>query len=98
MERQERERLKALAKPTVHLNGTSRASLVEGYLKASLALDRALGALGLTYPNGRDFYVQGEGALKRAQLEHDDRLTRVRSVLEEVRAIGEELALEERQH
>ena len=52
--------------PTIHMNGTGRDALVQGYLDCVGALDDALKALGETMPHGRDYYIQGPGALTAA--------------------------------
>lgn len=44
--------------PTVHLNGTSRAELEEGYRNACEALKAAYDALAAATCNARDYYVQ----------------------------------------
>ena len=84
-----------LTRPTVHLNGTSRKELAEGYYAAVIALTAALDVLGHSppAPHGRDYYPQGDDAIHRATEEHRDRIKRVTSVLEEMREIGEELVL-----
>lgn len=61
--------------PTVHMNGTSRADLVDGLLDARSAVVAAMGAIRAVYPNGRDYYPQGPDALRAAEKEYDERLT-----------------------
>jgi hypothetical protein len=56
--------------PTVHLNGTSKAELIQQVSDAAAALDEALSWLRGAYPHGRDYYPQGEHALREAQLDH----------------------------
>ena len=70
--------------PTIHLNGTSKARLIEGLCNAAAALDAAYNALKQTAPNGRDYYPQGPAALAQAEKEHSDRLRRVDAVKDEV--------------
>jgi hypothetical protein len=48
--------------PTVHLNGTSKDELLDQIVKAAHAIREAQRWLGAAGPNGRDYYVQGEGA------------------------------------
>ena len=60
--------------PTVHNNGTSRESLLAQYKSAIDAVNNACDYLQKAYPHGRDYYVQGDDALKKAQDEHQDRL------------------------
>ncbi len=70
--------------PTIHLNGTSRANLLEQQLDAAHALRAALEKLSEACPNGRDYYPQGPEAMSAAVREHESRMERVRSVLREV--------------
>lgn len=81
--------------PTIHLNGTSKESLIEDLCAASNALRAAYDALKQTAPNGRDYYPQGPKALEDATAEHFSRLSRVDSVRQEIEslaiAIDEEL-------
>jgi hypothetical protein len=80
-----------LARPTVHLNGTSREELLKGYSEAYTALRKAMDALSQCSPNGRDYYVQGDKALRVALDQHSARQQAVRDVADEILAIGEEL-------
>jgi hypothetical protein len=41
--------------PIVNMNGTSKASLLDGYLKCREAVDTAIVALGDATPHGRDY-------------------------------------------
>jgi hypothetical protein len=80
--------LTALTHPTVHLNGTSRTALTEGYVNAMTAVEAAISAMSMTYPNGRDYYLQGQRAIQLAMDQHAARLAAVA----QVRAELEELA------
>lgn len=60
--------------PTVHLNGTSRDVLFEGFIAAHRAITDARNAIQSIYPNGRDYYTQGPYALRSAENEYDARL------------------------
>ena len=73
--------------PTIHMNGTPASRLVEEYDEAADLLRTAIRSLGVSGPNGRDYYPQGESAIYEAQREHADRIERVRAVLAEVEAI-----------
>ena len=75
--------------PTVHLNGTSKAALLEQAYSAAEALTRALDALAEASPNGRDYYPQGDGALAQALTEHRQRVEAVRRVRDEMVALYE---------
>ena len=75
--------------PTVHTNGTNSETLVEGYKDAREALMDAHHAVRHTAPNGRDFYVQGDGAFTKAQAEHYARLKIIENMREEFLALAE---------
>ena len=83
--------LAPLSVPTVHLNGTSRESLLEQMTDASHALSAALQALQSASPHGRDYYPQGKEAIRKASREHASRYERVRSVQREIDQIAEAL-------
>lgn len=76
--------------PTVHLNGTSKESLIAGYRDAYQAIDAAIDAVRLTGPHGRDYYVQTDpDALQVAIIEHTERLRKLHVLKTEM----EELAI-----
>jgi hypothetical protein len=57
----------ALPVPTIHLNGTSLASLLEAQRAVLHALRNAMAALRDAAPNARDYYPQGPAAFSAAQ-------------------------------
>jgi len=67
--------------PTLHLNGTGRADLLNQQRNAMQALRLALTAMQNAAPHGRDYYPQGPDALAKAQAEHAMRLALVEKVL-----------------
>ena len=69
-----------LTLPTIHLNGTSRATLTEGYLAASRALSDAIRAFDAIEFNCRDYYVQPADAWARATTQRDVMRSHLRSV------------------
>lgn len=73
--------------PTIHLNGTSRDELCRQLLTAHDAVMTAATVLAGAAPHGRDFYPQGDEALRRALAEHRARLGRLESVAEELAEI-----------
>jgi hypothetical protein len=77
----------ALTHPTIHLNGSGRDSLVEGWEAAWSAAEAAFEALKRTAPNGRDFYPQGPEALAKAIDEHRDRLRKIQAVQDELQEL-----------
>jgi hypothetical protein len=78
-----------LAVPTIHLNGTSKEVLLEDYCNAIHALHEAGSALAKAYPNARDYYPQGNGAINAAMDQHDDRMNRLRGIIKELEVIAE---------
>lgn len=88
-------KMRPLAIPTVHLNGTSKQSLLDGYLAAVNAVRIAEQAVAETWPHARDYYMQPAlepGGGTKATLaadQHEDRLRRLAAVLAELEAIAE---------
>lgn len=71
--------------PTIHLNGTGRKMLSEGYQAAYVKLQETIRAFHKIEFNARDYYVQPAGAWETARTERDtqlDRLCAVRDYLE----------------
>ena len=77
--------------PTVHLNGTSREALLEGYIDCVNAVRHAIEVCQKNAPNARDYYSR-IGAWPAAMTEHEARLEKLESVLAELREIGEHVA------
>ena len=74
--------------PTVHLNGSSRDSLLEQATDAREALYKAIESLYAAAPNGRDYYVQESNAFRAACKQWSDRLDALRDVLKDLQAIA----------
>ena len=68
--------------PTIHINGSARATLATAYEAAYRALTDALSAFAETSPNARDYYPQGNGAFRCATDEHGKHLAALRSAQE----------------
>jgi len=71
--------------PTVHLNGTSRQMLADGYLNAQRKLRDAIDAFHAIEFNARDYDVAGSGAWPAAVTQRDcakAHLHRVRDYLD----------------
>lgn len=68
-----------MQKPLVHLNGSSKSDLAEGYHRAGTAIQAALEALQAASPNARDYYPQGPDAFSAARREHDARCESLRA-------------------
>lgn len=81
--------------PTLHLNGTSAKDLLEGFERAHEALREAMEMVAQTAPNGRDFYVQPQGAFQAAVAEHESRMERLRDVRLELEALAEHVSVED---
>jgi hypothetical protein len=64
--------------PTLHLNGTGKNDLRDGYADAYDAIDKAIEALANAELNGRDFYPQGPGAYSQARSERDAAFAQLR--------------------
>jgi hypothetical protein len=79
--------MNSISKPTVHMNGSGKKQLVEQYTKAVEALNDAIAALNEAYPHGRDYYVQGEGAIDSACSQQDARIKAVRIVRNDMQEI-----------
>jgi hypothetical protein len=77
--------------PTVHLNGTSKEALLDGYCDALTALHGAVSKVQAAGPNGRDYYPQGDKAIQTAMAEHEARLTKLREIITEIETIAESL-------
>jgi len=84
--------MSTLTLPTVHLNGTSRDGLLEGYIAAMDALRLAMKALQSAAPHGRDYYVQAGDTFCMAQNQHFTRLARLRETLDELNTLAEHVA------
>jgi hypothetical protein len=80
-----------LITPTIHMNGTSRAALVEQYVTALDAVDAAIAALMAATPNGRDYYPQGVEAITTALVEHQARIDRLATTRGELSEIAERI-------
>ncbi len=69
-----------IALPTVHMNGTGRAQLIEQNKDALTAVRKAFVALQAAAPHSRDFYTQGPGAYTKARDQHVERLRKLESI------------------
>ena len=80
--------------PSIHLNGTSKASLIKQYSDAMAALHIAISALQNAAPHTRDYYLQdtekpgNEKTITVALREHYARVDRLQSVLNELNTIA----------
>lgn len=81
--------MSALLRPTVHMNGTSRAELTEQLCDAMSAIRDAIKAVQNAAPNGRDYYPQGPQAIGIATGQHTERLDKLRAVYRELNELCE---------
>ncbi len=77
--------------PTIHLNGTSEESLLEGYACANNALLAAISALEACSPNARDYYIDG-GDINAACSEHKNRIAHLTVVRRDINKLAEHVA------
>lgn len=75
-----------LIAPQVNMNGTSRAELVSNYSNAQIALIRAIDAVRMTSPHGRDFQTCKEPGKTRdkAHGQHLERVVLLEAIAEEM--------------
>jgi hypothetical protein len=78
--------------PMVHLNGTSKQSLLDQYENAIKALEDAKDVLLKSAPNGRDYYPKGPDAYEIARKQHYSRTAKINQVINELTSIVEEIA------
>lgn len=75
--------------PTIHLNGTSKANLLDEIEAAYVAIEAAISALRQVTVHGRDYYVQGPNAYPQARDEMDKRLASLYTVQQELQSMYE---------
>lgn len=75
--------------PTIHMNGTSRNDLFDGYMVAMAAVEAAIDALVRAAPHARDYYPQGPEAPSKANDEHIARLRALNTVARELTALAQ---------
>jgi hypothetical protein len=74
--------------PTIHLNGTSKKDLLDGYRKAIDAIQDAVVALGSVEFNARDYYVQGNHAWSQASDERVEQFQKLYAVKDHLTEIA----------
>lgn len=77
---------KQLTYPLVHMNGTGREDLLDGYRKAWEALSKAKEALQATSPHGRDYYPLEDGQKQYgyAYRQHRDRMIALEEAIDDM--------------
>lgn len=71
--------------PIVHLNGTSRESLIDNLSEVYNALEDVRGKLKQAAPNGRDYYPD-PGRMDLAVAQHRRRLSAIDALQNEIEA------------
>lgn len=69
--------------PIIHMNGTSKESLMNDLETAFFAINNALDAMRQIAPNGRDYYPQ-PGLMDKAIEQHTRRCLALSSLLSEL--------------
>lgn len=77
--------------PTDHVSDSGRHEFVRQCAEAAQAVSVAIERVSATSPNERDDYSQGDVAIQLVILQHDSRLSRLRSVYQELCSIAEAL-------
>ena len=77
--------------PRVHLNGTDRTTLLDQNLEALEAVRGAIAALSRAEPNGRDYYMLGDGAVQAAMFAHVSRLQELERISRDLQQLVEHL-------
>jgi hypothetical protein len=80
---------RAVAVPTVHLNGSAGSNLLAGIERAATEVHGAILALAEAGPNMRDYYPQGPDAYSVAAEEHAARLRSLSDVHGELMTLWE---------
>jgi len=74
-----------MRKPIIHLNGSSKASLIKVYEQAAFAIGESVDYLQDTAPDSRDYYVSPDPtAFSEATKEHLARMEKLNSVMKEM--------------
>lgn len=82
-----------LITPRIHLGGSPRDRLLDGYMDALDALHTAEEKVRACYPNGRDYPPDGSGrGIALATQQHDARLAALATVRGELEALAEAVA------
>lgn len=75
--------------PTIHMNGTSASTLVNGYSDAAQACAEAIEAIRKIEFNARDYYLQGDGAFDAARREMDAHVAAIGAAVMALNAVAE---------
>ena len=78
--------------PLVHLNGTGKQRLMDGYSNALDSVRDAITAFEAIEFNARDYYPMGPDSFKKAREEHSARLEALVSVRKDFETIVQHLS------
>ena len=74
--------------PLIHLNGTSKAELLQQQLDMLAALRKAADVMAKCAPHGRDYYPINSNAASIAFEEHNARRTALSDIIVEIECIA----------
>lgn len=79
--------------PQININGTAQHDLLELYIDAKHALQKAIDALHAASPHGRDYQTlpNHSEVFYAAQREHAARILKVRQVMAEIEMLAEHI-------
>ena len=80
------------AKPTINVNGTPQRELLDRQIEVIQALRYAITKLREAAPNARDYQTDRPGDFTQAQVEHQSRLNKLSSIMNELDHIAEFIA------
>ena len=84
----------ALQVPAIHLNGTSKASILEAYEEAHAKIREAMTALTECAPNARDYYTKKDPhAFEQARAEYQARFQKLTDVRDELEWLATEVSI-----
>lgn len=80
--------------PTVHLNGSGFENLNRDYLEAIHAVEDAIQKLPV--PHGRDYYVQGDDAYRKARDQFEAQVAKMAEVKKELLSTHRDICRQQR--
>lgn len=81
--------------PRIHLNGDRKETLLDGIQTAYSKAQAALNGLQDMFPNARNYYVIGPHAYMQARQEHEDRMRRLQTIVDELLGMYEAIEQDE---
>lgn len=85
------EAARTLAVPSIHMNGTAKATLLAEAILDCDTMRDAIAKLQSHAPHSRDYYVQSAGAYNRAIAQHLTRMGHLNAVLRELETLAESI-------